>query len=200
MEVREKAGFILTTMNVQHTLRKKQLIEAFSIFFESQHLPPLAGRILGWLMICDPAEQTANGIGSALEMSKGSVSTMTRLLLEMGLVEKISMIGERQYYYRMHPHAIERMLLARQAEFNRLLEIADDGIGVLEREPGADKERLLRLREMCQTINREMPGLIAQVRKAESEYLTAGTESRANVTLDDTDIDQEPVTEGNDHE
>ncbi|MFV2021605.1 hypothetical protein [Micromonospora sp. LOL_023] len=34
-------------------------------------LPPAAGKILGWLLICDPPSQTGSDIAAALDLSKG---------------------------------------------------------------------------------------------------------------------------------
>ena len=50
-------------------------------FFERIGLPPIGGRIFGWLLVCDPEEQDAAQISAAVEASAGSVNTMARMLI-----------------------------------------------------------------------------------------------------------------------
>jgi hypothetical protein len=44
-------------------------------------VPMMAGRVLGWLLVCDPVEQTAAQLAEALGASKGSISGATGLLV-----------------------------------------------------------------------------------------------------------------------
>ncbi len=69
------------------------LSRTLALFFEEMGFPRMAGRILGWLLICDPPEQSAGQLAGVLQASKGSLSTMTRLLIQMGLVERVGLPG-----------------------------------------------------------------------------------------------------------
>jgi len=80
-------------------------VEEVGIIFEQTGLPRMAGRILGWLIIADPPHQSATQITEALIASKGSISTITRLLIQLGLVERISLPGVRQDYFRIRADA-----------------------------------------------------------------------------------------------
>lgn len=56
-------------------------IERVSMFCtEVYGVPPIAGRILGWLMICDPPEQSAGQIAEAIGASRASLVTNMRML------------------------------------------------------------------------------------------------------------------------
>ena len=74
----------------------------------------MAGRIIAWLMICDPPYQTAGQIATALSASKASVSTNIRLFVDFGIVERFTMPGDRRDRYRLlptrWPRAMERSL------------------------------------------------------------------------------------------
>src|SRR5574340_98744 len=131
---------------------KQKFIENIGLFFETQRLPRLAGRMVGYLLISNPPEQTANEIGDTLGMSKGSVSTMTRLLLQMGMIEKLSPFGAKRDYYRIHPRVSERLLLARQGEFEHLLSLVDQGLEILEEENETSQQRLVELSSMCRLV------------------------------------------------
>ena len=76
-------------------MNEQQFTEDFGLFFEHLGVPRMAGRILAWLLICDPPEQTMQDLVDALGASKSSISTMTRLLMNFGLIERLSLPGER---------------------------------------------------------------------------------------------------------
>ena len=48
-------------------------VEQVAMFCADEYgVPPIAGRILGWLMICDPPEQSAGEIAEAIGASRAS--------------------------------------------------------------------------------------------------------------------------------
>jgi DNA-binding transcriptional regulator GbsR (MarR family) len=63
-------------------------------------LPRMAGRVLGELLICDPPAQSLTDLCDILQASKSSVSTTTRLLTEMGLIERVALPVPRQVYFQ----------------------------------------------------------------------------------------------------
>ncbi len=75
--------------------RVLEYVERIAAHFTAQGLPLIAARILGWLLVCDPAEQTAGQIATAIGASKGSLSTNLRLLHQMRLVTRVTRPGER---------------------------------------------------------------------------------------------------------
>ena len=64
-----------------------------TFFAEHYGLPPITGRILGWLMICDPPEQSAGEIADAIAASRASLTTNMRLLIGSGLVRRLTRPG-----------------------------------------------------------------------------------------------------------
>ncbi|GAP15678.1 predicted transcriptional regulator [Longilinea arvoryzae] len=155
---------------------KREFVEKAETFFETQHLPRMAGRLLGWLLICVPPVQSAKEIGETLQMSKGSVSTIARQLRQMGLIEKVAQIGARGDFYRIHPNATESMLLARQAEFERLYDLSIQGLNQLEDESPQDRQRLLAVKRMSAMAVAEMTRLIDQIHEAEGETARSASE------------------------
>ncbi len=103
------------------------VIEEFGHIFEAHGIPRMAGRILGRLMMCDPPHQSLAQLGEHLQASKGSVSTMTRLLIQRSMAERITFPGDRQDYVRVRSGSAGELFrdLARHAELqSRLLERA----------------------------------------------------------------------------
>jgi Leucine carboxyl methyltransferase len=58
-------------------------------------VPLIAGRILGWLTIAAPAEQTAAQIAEAIGASRASLTTNLRLLASVGFLGQRTRPGER---------------------------------------------------------------------------------------------------------
>jgi len=151
------------------TTKKRQFIEDIGMFFESQRMPRMAGRVIGLLLISDPPVLTAGDIGDMLEISKGSVSTNTRFLLQLGMVEKIGQIGERRDLFRIHPRANELLLLARQDEFKRLHALLTQGITNLESDQPESLKRLKNMQKMCEVAIKDIPKIIIQLQSTDLE-------------------------------
>lgn len=99
----------------------QEFIESMGLVFQDDGLPRIAGRILGFLTIRTEAHSLQE-LAEALEVSRGSVSTNTRLLEQFGMVERVAKSGDRQGFYQLAPDAfpsvlrgaIQRMTKARQ--------------------------------------------------------------------------------------
>ena len=70
--------------------------EDFGLLFEGFGLPRMVGRVLGVLLISDPPELSAEELAEALQASRGSISSATRSLIGMGLVQRRTKRGERR--------------------------------------------------------------------------------------------------------
>lgn len=139
-----------------------QFAEELGLLWETSGAPRMAGRVLGWLLVCDPAEQTAAELAHALSASKGSISTTTRSLIAVGLIEKVAIPGQRSARLRITPGAWSRVLHAKVAAMTRFREMAERGLDAL---PADDAERRARLQEMHDTyafFEREYPKLLDQ--------------------------------------
>lgn len=83
-------------------------VEAFGVAMEGSGLQRGAGRVLGWLLVCDPPEQTAADLVEALRASTGAVSQNLRILLHLQLVERTGYRGDRRSFYRVAPGATRK--------------------------------------------------------------------------------------------
>jgi DNA-binding MarR family transcriptional regulator len=90
-------------------------------------VPLIAGRVLGWLMICDPPEQSAQQIASAIGASRASLSTNLRLLSSVGFVRVLTKPANRTVYYRVDDDAWEKVVQRQIASLAALGTILRDG-------------------------------------------------------------------------
>jgi DNA-binding transcriptional regulator GbsR (MarR family) len=85
-------------------------------------------RVLGWMVVCEPPDQTAADVQSELRLSAGSVSTSLRYLGETGLVERVSQPGDRRIFYRLNTDGWELVLKERFRAFNEIRRVADKAV------------------------------------------------------------------------
>jgi DNA-binding transcriptional regulator GbsR (MarR family) len=141
-----------------------EFAEEMGIFFEKTGFPRMAGRIWGWLLICDPPEQTAAQIAEALQASRGSVSTMTRLLQIWG-VERIGIPGTRGGFYRIRSDGLLRLLETERQMFAEIRQMSERGLNTLKNEPPKVRARLMEGRDLFAFVEREYPLLIEKWKK-----------------------------------
>ena len=114
-----------TEKTVEHLQAEKQhFVEEVAVIFEEIGLTSMAGRILGWLLISNHPYQSADELADALQASKGSISTMTRLLIQLDLIERIGFPGDRRDYFRMKPDVWAQLLRARLSQVTDLHQLA----------------------------------------------------------------------------
>jgi DNA-binding transcriptional ArsR family regulator len=84
-------------------------VEAIGLYFEKAGMPRIGGRLLGLLLVSD-GPRSLDDIATALRVSRASVSTNVRMLTATGLVELVSLPGDRRDYYVFSAEGWERHL------------------------------------------------------------------------------------------
>ena len=143
---------------------REQFVEEMGIFFEKMGFPRMAGRIWGWLLVCDPPAQTAAQIAEALQASRGSISTMTRLL-EIWGVERVGIAGQRGRCYRIKADGFVKLLHTEAGMFSEIRRLAERGLESLEDEPAEVRARLLEGCDLFAFVEREYPRLVEKWEK-----------------------------------
>ncbi|MEO3876270.1 transcriptional regulator [Nonomuraea sp. B12E4] len=116
-------------------------VERVAMYLARDGVPPIAGRVLGWLMICDPPEQSAGQISEAIGASRASLTSNLRLLTGMGFLAWRTRPGERTVYYRMAEDAWAVVVRRQIASIAAFLDITRDGLALA----GQDEGRAERL-------------------------------------------------------
>ena len=124
---------------------------------KSYGLPPITGRVLGWLLVCDPVEQTASQLAEALNASKGSISGATGMLVRAHLVDRLHVRGERTDRFRLRPEAWDEQVRDQGASEARAL--LAQGLDALANEPAARRARLEEMDSFYAWWQSRAPGL-----------------------------------------
>jgi hypothetical protein len=134
-------------------------VEDVAVAFEQGGLPRMAGRIIGWLLICDPPEQSSAQLAAVLRASKGSISSATRLLVPSGLVERRAHPGERRDHFRIRPEAWAELVQARLTQVVSFRELTERGLDLLDGSAPARRRRLEDVHALYAWLDDELPAL-----------------------------------------
>lgn len=146
----------------QQRLEERHFVEDVGLFFEQMGFPRMAGRILGRLLICDPSEQSAGQLADALQASKGSLSTMTRLLIQIGLVERVGLPGHRRDYFRIRRGAWPLLIKTQMQAMTGLHQVVERGLVLVDGREPALNQRLLEAHDLYAFLERELPALLGR--------------------------------------
>ena len=142
---------------------RKHFIEDISLYFEQMGLPRMAGRVLGVLLISDPPEQSLNDLCEVLQASKSALSTTTRLLTEMGLIERVPSSRPREVAFRFKAGGWVVFMRMRLRLMASLHQIAEQGLALLKDDPPGLRERLQEAHDMFSQIEEELPVLLKRI-------------------------------------
>ena len=120
-------------MDIQNLDPLAEFVENLGLSAEADGIPRIAGRILG-LLIVEEGPFCFDELAEHLQVSRGSISTNTRLLEERGMIERFTVPGQRRDLFRLGDDSLGRWLdrsLERmqrsQHNVNRCLERLDAG-------------------------------------------------------------------------
>ncbi len=86
-----------------------QFIERKGMEYQAEGMPRIAGRIMG-LMLIEDGPFSFGGLAEKLQVSRGSISTNTRLLESLGVIERVSKPGVRGDYFQLSEEPYARLL------------------------------------------------------------------------------------------
>lgn len=130
------------------------------MLFADQGAQPMMGRLLAHLLICDPPHQSSADLAEALQASAGSISTLTRQLLAMGMIQKAVVPGSRATFFRLTPGMWVDLMRQRNGSLRAVREAADRGLRALAHRPTEQLDRLREFRDFYLFLEGEMPRLL----------------------------------------
>ena len=149
-------------------MRKQEIefIEKFGLFFEKgSSFPRIAGKIFAYLLICNPAEQTQEQIANSLNIAKGSVSTMIRMLIQTEILEEFTKHGVRSKFYRIRNGGWENLFLTKLQKMGTVRNLLGEGKLLLNGEPEELTKRIDDMDNLYAFFEREIPLLITKWEK-----------------------------------
>ena len=139
----------------------------------------MAGRILGALLVADPPEQSAEELADTLQASRGSISTMTRLLEGPGLIERVARPGDRKVYYRNRPDAWYQATRREAGFLGRMRDLAAQALELLDDAPPEVRRGAEDMHEFYAFWEREMPAVLDRWHRRTRDGATADRPRRS---------------------
>jgi DNA-binding transcriptional regulator GbsR (MarR family) len=147
---------------MEHT-PELEFAERIGRLFEEAGSSRISGRIVGWLMICEPAEQSQPELVETLGVSKASVSTELRTLMHLGLIERTTRPGDRRSYYRVAEEAWTQLIRRRMQMIEAIAAAAVGGLASIPEATPQRRRRLERLRDVYTRMGRAMTEALADI-------------------------------------
>jgi DNA-binding MarR family transcriptional regulator len=144
---------------------RERYVEEFGVLFGQFGLPRMVGRLLGALLVSDPPERTAEELVGVLRASRGSISSATRSLVQMGLVERRTKPGERRDYFRVKPGAWRELMHRELEALSTFRRMAERGLGLMDSGNPEAKRGLEEMRDLYAYWEREFPAVVARWEK-----------------------------------
>ena len=165
-------------MNGEQQAEVRRFVEEVGICFEGMSLPRIAGRILGWLFISDPPYQSIGELAEGLMASKGSISTMTRLLIQFNMIERFSLPGIRHDYFRIQPEGWHQLAKQRGEQIRVMRQLCERALELLKGESQDNREWLEEMRDMYAFFEQEFPTLLERWEQERKEKRVTSESTR----------------------
>jgi DNA-binding MarR family transcriptional regulator len=135
--------------------------------------PPMVGRLIGYLAVCDPPRQTIAELAEALLASRSAITGAIKLLEPMDIVHRSRAAGERMDRVELGMRS-ERALGMDVSEYEELLLLAREGLEVVRDAPLERQAVLLEMEAFCAFLLEDVPRMRRRWEKRRAELVAAG--------------------------
>lgn len=140
--------FILNVQNSETSVSSHDtFIERMGLASESDGLSRIAGRLFGALLL-ESEPRSLDDLAEQLDVSKASVSTEARRLLDRGVAERIGKPGDRRDYYALTPDFFAQIVRFRLGRWSALHRLAREMQSTTADLPRAVRDRLASIDEV----------------------------------------------------
>lgn len=118
--------------------------------------PPMVGRLLGYLAVCDPPAQTIGDLAEALLASRSAITTAITVLEATRAIRRSRSAGERMDRVRIDLSSPQAMGMD-ITEYEELSQLAREGLAVLHDAPAERRAVLLEMSAFADFLLEQMP-------------------------------------------
>jgi hypothetical protein len=134
---------------------------------------PMVGRLLGYLMVCDPPDQTIGELASALLASRSAIAGAVKVLEAIHLIQRSRAAGERMDRVRIDLNSPQSMGMD-TSEYEELRALAQEGLEVVRDAPIGRQAVLLEMSAFAEFLVERMPLLRQEWNARRQELVAAG--------------------------
>jgi hypothetical protein len=134
---------------------------------------PMVGRLLGYLAVCDPPDQSINELADALLASRSAIAGAVKAVETVRVVRRTRATGERMDRVRIDlssPAALGMDV----SEYEELGELAREGLEVLRDQPAERRAALLEVSAFSDFLREQMPRMQQEWEARRAALVAAG--------------------------
>ena len=124
--------------------------------------PPMVGRLIGYLAVCDPPNPTIGELAEALLASRSAIAGAVKVLETIHVVQRSRVAGERMDRVRIDLSSQQSMGMD-VSEYEEMRELAREGLEVLGDAPPERRAALLEMSAFAEFLVEQIPKLGAGV-------------------------------------
>jgi recombinational DNA repair ATPase RecF len=117
--------------------------------------PPMVGRLIGYLAVCDPPEQTIAELADALLASRSAITSAAKALEVMHVIQRSRSAGERMDRIRIDLSSPQAMGMD-ITEYQEMGQLAREGLEVLKGAPEGRRAVLLEMSAFADFLLEQM--------------------------------------------
>jgi hypothetical protein len=136
--------------------------------------PPMVGRLIGYLSVCDPPDPTIGELAEALLASRSAIAGAVKTLETIHVVRRSRVAGERMDRVRIDLSSPQSLGMD-VSEYEELLELAREGLELLHDAPAERRAILLETSAFAAFLLEQIPKF-RQEWEARREALVAAGE------------------------
>jgi hypothetical protein len=144
-------------MQLEHSVEIGRFLERFGQLTAGLGMGPEAGRLVGWLLIAEPACQTAAEVAQGTGLELAQATGMLEGLAAWQLLDRVPLRGDRTCYA---VKSLDEIVHMRMVFLGDLRQILDEGLGWLE---GDARTRVAELSRFYALVETQMPEILKQV-------------------------------------
>jgi hypothetical protein len=117
---------------------------------------PMIGRLIGYLSVCDPPDQSINELAEALLASRSAIAGAVKVVETLRVVRRTRVAGERMDRVRIDLSSTNAMGFD-VSEYEELREMAREGLEILQDAPIERRAVLLEMSAFADFLVEQMP-------------------------------------------
>jgi DNA-binding transcriptional regulator GbsR (MarR family) len=141
-----------------------QFIERLGLATEAEGLPRIAGRLMA-LLILESRPCSFDELAELLQVSPASVSTNTRLLESLGVIERVTRAGDRRAFFQLGIDPYGRLIEGSLSRMRRIAGIVEEAGRTLPRDMNGARQRLADMRRFYEITIRNTESTLREIRR-----------------------------------
>jgi DNA-binding transcriptional regulator GbsR (MarR family) len=143
---------------------KQEAAEELALVLTNHGLQRMTSRVLATLLFTEQPTMTMGELADRLQASAGAISGAIKMLMSVGLVERVPAPASRRDHYRLRDNAWAVLYTNQNEVLAAMRKAAEAGVGAT----GSDSlagQRLIQMRDFYDFLLGEIPALLERWRQ-----------------------------------